>query len=246
MKTHALRLYGKEDLRLEEFELPERGEDEILADIVSNSICMSTYKAAQQGAAHKRVPDNVADNPIIVGHEFCGNILDVPAKYADEFPVGSKYSIQPALNIPGRLLDAPGYTFPYIGGHATRILIPKEVLDVNCLLSYSGEGYFKASLSEPVSCIIGAFNSSYHYKQGEYVHKMGIAEGGDMAILAGAGPMGLGAIDLAIHGPRKPKRLVVTDIDQARLDRAASIVIARALRNVQQILYCVARTGIHI
>ena len=49
MKTKALRLYGKEDLRLEEFELPEPKEDEILAKVVSDSICMSSYKAAMQG-----------------------------------------------------------------------------------------------------------------------------------------------------------------------------------------------------
>ena len=41
MKTKALRLYGKEDLRLEEFELPELKDDEILAKVVSDSICMS-------------------------------------------------------------------------------------------------------------------------------------------------------------------------------------------------------------
>ena len=44
-----------------------------------------------------------------------------------------------------------------------------------------------------------------------------------MALLAGAGPMGLGAIDYTLHGPRQPRLLVVTDIDQVRLDRAASI-----------------------
>lgn len=49
MKTKALRLYGKEDLRLEEFELPEPKDDEILAKVVSDSICMSSYKAAMQG-----------------------------------------------------------------------------------------------------------------------------------------------------------------------------------------------------
>ena len=42
MKTKAVRLYGVNDLRLEEFELPEIKEDEILAKIVSDSICMST------------------------------------------------------------------------------------------------------------------------------------------------------------------------------------------------------------
>jgi threonine dehydrogenase-like Zn-dependent dehydrogenase len=44
-----------------------------------------------------------------------------------------------------------------------------------------------------------------------------------MAILAGVGPMGLGAIDYTLHGPRRPRLLVVTDIDQARLDRAATL-----------------------
>ena len=42
-------------------------------------------------------------------------------------------------------------------------------------------------------------------------------------ILAGVGPMGIGAIDYAIHCDRKPGLLVVTDIDEARLKRAASI-----------------------
>ena len=47
---------------------------------------------------------------------------------------------------------------------------------------------------------------------------MGIKPGGNMAILAGVGPMGLGAIDYAIHAEIKPSRLVVTDIDKARLN----------------------------
>ncbi|MDQ1256562.1 MAG: L-sorbose 1-phosphate reductase [Candidatus Hydrogenedentes bacterium] len=230
MKTLALRLHGKNDLRLDEFELPAIGEDEILADIVSDSICMSTYKAAIQGADHKRVPNDVAERPTIMGHEFCGRILQVGKKYANQFPVGSKYSIQPALSYPGRELEAPGYSFQYIGGSATKIVIPKEVMEMNCLLPYTGEGFFKASLSEPVSCIIGGFNTSYHFKQGEYVHRMGTVTGGTMAILAGAGPMGLGAIDYALHGPRQPRLLAITDIDQSRLDRAASIFTPEAAK----------------
>ena len=34
MKTKAVRLYGKNDLRLEEFELPAIKEDEILAHVI--------------------------------------------------------------------------------------------------------------------------------------------------------------------------------------------------------------------
>ena len=41
-----------------------------------------------------------------------------------------------------------------------------------------------------------------------------------MAILAGAGPMGLAAINYIIKCKRKPKLLVVTDVDHARLKRA--------------------------
>ncbi len=60
MKTKAIRMYGKNDLRLEEFDLPPIGEDEILAHIISDSICMSSYKAAIQGSEHKRVPKDIA------------------------------------------------------------------------------------------------------------------------------------------------------------------------------------------
>jgi L-sorbose 1-phosphate reductase len=223
MKTMAVRLHGTNDLRLDTFELPPLRDDEILADIVSDSICMSSHKAAIQGADHKRVPQDIAERPIIVGHEFCGNILQVGKAWQDKFRPGQLYSIQPALNVPGRELDAPGYSFPYIGGSATRIIIPREVMEMNCLLPYDGDSYFSASLSEPTSCIIGAFNTQYHFKAGEYTHTIGIRENGAMAILAGAGPMGFEAVDYALHGPRQPRLLVVTDIDQARLDRAASI-----------------------
>ena len=81
MKTTAVRLYGKRDLRLETFELPEIGEGDILARVISDSVCMSTYKAAIQGADHKRVPNDVATNPVMVGHELCGEILEVGARW---------------------------------------------------------------------------------------------------------------------------------------------------------------------
>lgn len=223
MKTKAVRLYGKNDLRLEEFELPEIKEDEILAHIISDSICMSSYKASIQGSDHKRVPKDIAENPIIIGHEFCGEIVKVGSKWQGKFKEGDKFSIQPALNKKEDPYAAPGYSFRYIGGSATYIVIPREVMELGCLLPYEGDAFFYGSLSEPMSCIIGTFHANYHTTQGSYVHSMGIAEGGNMAILAGVGPMGLGAIDYAIHRGRRPGLLIVTDIDAARLQRAASI-----------------------
>lgn len=227
MKTKAVRLYGKKDLRLEEFELPPIKDDEILAKVVCDSLCMSSYKAAIQGADHKRVPDNVAENPVIIGHEFAGELIEIGSKWADQFKVGDKFSIQPALNYEGGpvgVLSAPGYSYRYIGGDATYVIIPNEVMERNCLLPYHGEGFYPASLAEPLSCVIGAMHANYHLTPGSYVHKMEIVDGGKMAILAGVGPMGLAAINFVLHREdRRPSLLVVTDIDQARLDRAASL-----------------------
>lgn len=223
MKTRAVRLHGVMDLRLEEIELPEIKDGEILACIISDSICMSSYKAASQGAAHKRVPDDVAENPVIIGHEFCGKIVKVGAKWADKFKAGDKFVIQPAINYKGSLAS-PGYSYKYCGGASEYVIIPEEVMLMDCLLPYNGDAFFYGSLSEPMSCIIGGYHACYHTKPGVYMHDMGVTEGGNMAILAGAGPMGLGCADYAIHGGRAPKMLIVTDLDDARLKRAEKLL----------------------
>jgi threonine dehydrogenase-like Zn-dependent dehydrogenase len=227
MKTKAVRIYGTNDLRLEEFELPRLGKDEILAKIVSDSICMSSHKLALQGSKHKRVREDLAGSPIIIGHEFCGELVEVGAGWKGRFKEGDKFAIQPALNVPGQdgkaTLWAPGYSYRYIGGDATYVIIPKEVMEMGCLLEYKADSFYLGSLAEPISCIVGAYHAQYHTQGGSYIHRMGIVEGGSLALLAAAGPMGLGAIDYAIHNPRKPGLLVVTDIDDARLKRAASL-----------------------
>ncbi len=225
MKTKAVRLYGKKDLRLDEFDLPEIADDEILVKVVSDSICMSTYKAASLGTDHKRVPKDIAERPVIVGHEMAGTIEKVGAKWALKYKAGAKFAIQPALNYQGSM-DSPGYSYRWCGGAATYAIMPQEVMELDCLLDYAGDSFFQASLAEPMSCIIGAYHACYHTVAGSYEHKMGTVPGGRMAILAGAGPMGLGAVDYALHGGRAPKLLVVSDIDEGRLSRARKLFTA--------------------
>ncbi len=153
--------------------------------------------------------------------------MEVGAKWKDAFKPGDKFSIQPAMNDPRGpvgIYSAPGYSYPNIGGDATYVIIPNEVMEDGCLLPFKGEGFYPASLSEPLSCVIGAMHANYHAKPGSYVHQMEIRDGGKMALLASVGPMGLAAINYVLHrADRKPSLLVVTDIDQARLDRAASL-----------------------
>jgi threonine dehydrogenase-like Zn-dependent dehydrogenase len=222
MKTKAVRLYGKDDLRLEEFELPPMQEDEILAEIVSDSLCMSSYKAAKQGADHKRVPGDVARNPTIVGHEFAGRILEVGDQWKHKFRPGEKFTVQPAL---GELtLEAAGYSFPYFGGDATHVIIPSVYLRQDCIIPFEADAFFVSSLAEPYSCVAGTFEAHYHTRFGSYNHEMGIREGGKMAMLGAAGPMGTAAIDFIVHTDRRPSLLVVTDIDQRRLDYISGLI----------------------
>ena len=235
MKTKAVRLYGMNDLRLEEFELPAINADELLVKIVSDSACMSSYKAATQGSAHKRVPDDVAQNPIIIGHELCGEIIETGANVDAKYRKGQKFTLQPAMR---GTYDAAGYSFQYLGGNATYGIIPKCYLEQGCVLLYDGEGYFAGSLAEPLSCVIGAVHANYHTRQGEYTHDMGIVQGGKMAVLAGCGPMGLALIDYIINCDRKPALLVITDIDQAKLEFAAkALPVAKAKENGIELIY---------
>lgn len=220
MKTTGLRLYGKNDLRLESFELPEITKDEVLVEIQTNGICMSSYKAAIQGADHKRVPKDIAENPVLIGHEMSGTILKVGDNYKHKYKEGMKYTIQPALGIPKRDV---GYSFPHLGGNATYGIVDKDVLERDCLITYEGDAFFNVSLAEPVACILSALNEQFHYTGEDFKHENGIKKDGNLIILGGAGPMGLATVDILLKSEKKPKLIVVTDIDGVRLTWARKL-----------------------
>lgn len=221
MKTKAARLYGENDVRLEEFELRPITSGEILIKIISDSICMSTYKTIIQGAKHLRVPENVAEHPIIIGHEFCAEVVEVGDKWKDKFEIGDKVVMPPVLSYLGGP-ETVGYSFCDIGGVSTYSIVYEHILDNNFLIKLKSDSYFNGSLIEPASCVIRGYKASFHLDE-NYEHITGIKEGGKVAILAGCGPMGLVAIDIALHGNVKPSMVVVTDLDKSRLERAESI-----------------------
>lgn len=221
MKTKAVRLYGENDVRLEEFELPELKNGEILIKIVSDSVCMSTYKTIKQGAKHIRVPDDVAEHPAIVGHEFCAQIAEVSEKWKDQYSVGDKVVMPPVLSYLGGM-QTIGYTFEHIGGVSTYSIVPEHAVENGYLMKLDSEGYFGGSLIEPASCVLRGYKANIHLDE-EGMPFTNIKPGGKTAILAGCGPMGLVAIDIALHGDVKPSLLVVTDLDNDRLARAKQI-----------------------
>jgi threonine dehydrogenase-like Zn-dependent dehydrogenase len=188
-------MYGANDLRLEEFELPALGEKEVLMKVISDSLCTSTYKAVKQGTAHKRVPPDIAEKPVIIGHEMCGEIVEVGAAVKGDWKAGQKVVIQPALKLENNY--DPGYSYQWIGGAATYVVVPEIVLERGCLIPYEGEAYFEGSLAEAFGCIIRGFKGMYHTNYESYTRTDGAKRGGRLAILGGTGPMGIGAVELA-------------------------------------------------
>ena len=221
MKTTALRLYGKNDVRLESFELPQIREDELLVRIICDSLCMSSYKAVVKGTDHKRVPADIAVNPTVIGHEFCGEIVEVGEKWRQKYTSGQRFVIQPGMK---ETFYAIGYSYPYMGGNMTYGIVPAIVIEGGYVLPYDGEAFFSGALAEPLSCVTGAVHANYHTIHGDYTHIMGIKPGGRAAALAAAGPMGLALLDYMIHRDERPSLLVCTDIDGERLARAERIL----------------------
>ena len=151
--------------------------------------------------------------------------MKVGKKWQGEFEAGEKFAQQPALNYKGSLAS-PGYSYRWFGGACTYCVVPHEVMELGCLLHYDGESYFEASLGEPMSCIIGGYNANYHTNKQNYEHAMGVKAGGSVLILGGCGPMGLGAVEYPLVLEQRPRRIVVTDVDKARIARAQKLIPA--------------------
>ena len=222
MKTKVAAIYGKRDVRLRVFELPEITDNELLVSVISDSVCLSTWKAALLGSEHKRVPDDLENHPVITGHECAGVIVEVGKNLTGKYKKGQRFVLQPAMGLPSGY--SAGYSYEYFGGNATYMIIPEIAINLGCVLPYHGSYFAAASLAEPMCCIIGAYHANYHTTQYVYEHRMGVKPGGNIALLACAGPMGIGAIDYAINGGIQPSRVVVVDIDDKRLAQVQKLL----------------------
>ena len=217
MKTKAIRLYGANDMRLEEFELPKIEKNEVLLRVITDSLCPSTLKAVKLGEKHSKVPHNISEEPIIVGHEMCGEIVDVGAGLSEKWKSGEKVIIQPSLRLENS--HDPGYSFKYIGGAATYVIVPEDVISRDCMISYTGDSFFTGSLVEPIACVLRAYKAFHHSDRDTLEISMGVKKGGRLAILGGAGPMGMVAVEIG-KKCMDVSEIVVVDVSEERLNFA--------------------------
>lgn len=236
MKTKAVRLYGEKDLRLDEFELPKIKEDEILVKIISDSVCMSTYKLAQQGDRHTRVPGSLKDNPVVVGHEMSGIIIEVGKKWENKYKKGEKFTVQPDMNIGGEVRTA-GYYYPMYGGDSTYSILPNEVMENDYLILFEGDSFFEASLAEPTACIVSGYQMMYHTTKDSHEHIMGVRRGGNQIVFGACGPMGLECLDYGLQLEDGPDLIVAVDVTEERLRRAEKVLGPRAEKKGKKIVF---------
>ena len=219
MQVKAVMLHGKNDLHYETFDLREIEEDEILTKVICDSACMSTYKYIQ------RIPETGSEgfSPVVTGHELAAEVIRAGEKAAHLYKPGDKFCVQAAMDIGGAKV-APGYHFPEFGGNATYNIVPAEVARSEYILKFDNMPFYKASLCEPYACILFAFYSNFHTRDFEKQNRMGILEDGKLTIMGGCGPMGLGGVELLLNMAVRPSLIVVTDVNEERINYAKKVI----------------------
>lgn len=190
MNSRAVRLYGKHDLRLETFPLRELEDGELLLKVVSSAICTSCYKVATLGEDHHRVPDSIQTNPVLLGHEFSAEIVEVTESLSEKYVEGESCVVQPMAYIEEKEVLAVGHSFDSLGGYATYVIVPKDVVGCGAVVKWRGNSFYKAALAEPLACIIAAWRSQYHTHRASFKPVHGAKKGGRTLLLGGTGAMG--------------------------------------------------------
>lgn len=221
MISKAVRLYGKNDLRVETFNLPSPAEGELLLEVKSSAICTSCSKVTTLGVDHHRVPDDISENPIILGHEFAAKIVAVGEGTESRFAVGEACVVQPMVYDKGGEKLAVGHSFTNLGGYATYVLVPASVVKSGGVIIWDGGSYYRAALAEPLACIIAAWRSQYHTHEKSYKPIYGHKQGGRTLLLGGSGSMGyLTALLWQIRADESSS-LLIYGRNQKKLNRIA-------------------------
>ena len=234
---------GFDNLELREVPVPEIGPNQLLARVDAAGVCTSIIKLIAQGEKHTFINGwDMKKWPIILGDEGSITLVKVGHNLKDKYKVGQRYVIQPAVdvapvlhrerynnNAEGMRKCAVGYT---LGGHlAQYIRIQEEVLMGECLLPLPDEGlpYFATSMAEPISCVYSAQQRNYHIiKDNPHAPRrahLGLLPGG-ITVIIGAGVMGRMHAELALRF--NPRILIVSDLQQRRLDKVISGISEKA------------------
>ncbi len=234
----AIQLVGKEAIRLVDVPVPEIGDDEALLRVRAASLCGTDVRMYKNG--YKHVSE---DNPLILGHEFSGDIVKV-GKNVTALTVGEKVSVAPNIGcgtcdlcVSGQThlcSDYEAFGVTMDGGFAEYVRIPQNAIAQGNITPLDEDiSYPAAALVEPLSCV---------YNGQELI---GVRPGDDVLII-GMGPIGLMHIMVArILGAGK---IFVNDLSEERLHTAKELFpeVLPILGDVKEGLKAYGRSGVDL
>lgn len=253
MQAVVLSGVGEQSIKLSTVDIPECGDDQLLARVDAVAACASDNKLIDQGSSHPLLYGwDIAKYPRIIGHEGSITIVKVGKNLKTKFSVGERFAIQPAIPCGPRQFKeryrncgkgikklAIGYTLP--GLFSEYVLITEETIEAGCLLKlYSDKiPYFAAALAEPLSCVIAAQQRIFHRikdnAKGKQRIEIGPKKGGTTLIM-GDGPMGFMNTELAMA--YRPKNIIVSGHHLERINLIRKALEKRA-KNQSINLICV-------
>ncbi|HUU54020.1 MAG TPA: zinc-binding dehydrogenase [Armatimonadota bacterium] len=249
----ALRLHGPglDRLRFDEVPTPRPGPGQLVGRVEAAIACASDNKIIDQGGEHTLMYGwDLGRYPVPMGHEGCITVAAVGEGLSDQYQVGRRFAIQPAVpSGPRHYLEryrdqaagidkvAIGYTLD--GLFAEYVLITEEVIETGCLLPLPAPDMpaFAAALAEPLSCVVSAQEHTVHVlKESPTAPRravLGLKPGGIAAVL-GAGPMGRMHVEVAVsYGP---KTIIVSDPIEARIDKLRGGVEEKARKGGAELI----------
>lgn len=210
----CLRLYGPNDIRLDEIPKPVISADEILLKTDAAAICGTDVRMWQNG--YKGVDEA---HPLVLGHEFGATIVEVGAN-VPFYKTGMQVAMAPNIGcglcdrcVEGNFHlcdDYRAFGINMDGAFAEYIKVPKEaILRGNLMVMPKGVTPEEAAINEPLSCVYNGFLKC-NVRPGEYV------------LIVGAGPIGILHAQLAkMAGAAK---VIMNDLSEQRLQESAAIV----------------------
>ena len=162
-KMKAAVVYGKDDIRVEEYPTPEAGKGEIIVKIKASGICATDVKTLLgQG-----LPKNL---PTILGHEVVGEIYQL-GEGVKGFNIGDRVAVYP-IAVCGECyyckngkhnlcMKEFGLGHGIDGGFAQYVKLPEQIVNIGGVVKIPDTlSYEKAVISEPLSCGIAALRAN--------------------------------------------------------------------------------------
>jgi len=209
----AARLYGKEDLRVEEAPVPDIGPGEILLRVKAAAVCGTDIRMYRNGSRGVS-----AEKPLILGHEISG-VVEKVGPGARGTREGARVAVAPNMGcgvcdqcVGGNTQLCASFRAFGInldGGFAEFMRVPEAAVRQGNLSEIPGDaGFVEAALAEPLSCVFNAFQ------------RCAISPG-DTVLVMGAGPIGLMHAKLALMGGAA--KVYMNDLNAERLSLCAAI-----------------------